>query len=126
MAIAAIASAVSGIVSPVTNLLQRRNDNKTALDAISAKAAAASVEAEASVTLSRAEWQLVGLKLTKDSWKDEFLCIVFSVPLFAGIDPWGLTRQIADNVHTLLGDQYPVIMLAIVGASFGIRLWKGK
>ena len=122
----AITSAISGIVQPIANVVQRRNDNKTTIEAIKAKAAAGAVEADAKVTLSKAEWQLMGLKLTQGSWKDEYLCILFTIPIFApmlsflpGVD------QVAVNVKELLGDDYRTIILVIVGASFGVRLWKG-
>ena len=119
----AITSAISGIVQPIANVVQRRNDNKTTIEAIKAKAAAGAVEADAKVTLSKAEWQLMGLKLTQGSWKDEFLTIVLTLPLFAGLIPG--TEIISANVQQLLGDDYKTVFLVVVGASFGVRLWKG-
>lgn len=119
----AITSALGGIVKPIAGVIQKRNDNATALASIKAKAAAASVEADAQVTLSQAEWQLMGLKLTRESWKDEYLMIVFSLPLFAGLIPG--TEIVAANVQALLGNDYKTVMLTIVGASFGVKLWKG-
>ena len=121
-----IMSAISGLVNPIANVIQKRNDNKTAIETIKAKAAAGAVAADASVTLSKAEWQLTALKLSQGSWKDEYLCILFTIPIFApllsflpGVD------QVAANVQNLLGEDYRTIILVIVGASFGVRLWKG-
>ena len=121
--IGAITGALSGLVQPIANVIQKRNDNKTAIEAIKAKAAAGAVAADASVTLSKAEWQITGLKLTQGSWKDEYLTIVLTLPLFAGLIPG--TDIVADNVQQLLGADYRTVFLVVVGASFGVRLWKG-
>ena len=119
-----IMSAVSGIISPIANVIQKRNDNKTAIETIKAKAAAGAVAADASVTLSKAEWQLTGLKLTQGSWKDEMFAIVLCLPLFAGVIPG--TDIVAHNVTNLLGqDGYKTVFMVAVGASFGVKLWKG-
>ena len=120
-----IMSAVSGLISPIVGAVQKRNDNATLISSIKEKAAAASVEADAKVTLSQAEWRIMGLKMSGGSLKDEWLCLVFSIPLFAGLIPG--TDVVAHNVIELLGqDGYRNIMFAIVGASFGTKIWRGK
>ena len=117
--------ALTNLVKPIANVIQRRNDNATAIKTIQAKAAAASTQADASVTLSKAEWEMVGLKMSGGSWKDEWLCFVFTLPLFAGLLPG--TEQVADNIVRYFGDGgYTQIMYIIVGASFGVRMWGGK
>ena len=98
----------------------------------SAQAAAANlklVEAEAKATImksaatSEADWERVMAQGSQQSWKDEWLTILFSVPLvlsFCG--EWG--RNITEQGFAALSVMpgwYQYTLGVIVAASFGIR-----
>ena len=87
----------------------------------------AKAQAEAVVMQKKAtgeiDWDLEMAKGSQSSWKDEWLTILFSLPLvlcFCG--DWG--RQIVTDGFIALQnmpDWYQVSLGAIVAASFGIR-----
>ena len=98
----------------------------------SAQAAASNlklVEAEAKATImksaatSEADWEKVMAQGSQSSWKDEWLTILFSIPLilvFTG--DWG--REIGANGFVALEtmpEWYQYTLGVIVAASFGVR-----
>ena len=84
-------------------------------------------KAEAQIRMKEAtgeiDWELAAIRATQSSWKDEWLTILFSLPLilcFCG--DWG--RQIVTDGFIALQnmpDWYQISLGAIVAASFGIR-----
>jgi hypothetical protein len=84
-------------------------------------------EAEAQIMLSRAtseaDWEKIMAQGSQNSWKDEWLTILFSIPLilvFTG--DWG--RGVVANGFTALEampDWYQYTLGVIVAASFGVR-----
>jgi hypothetical protein len=98
----------------------------------SAQAAAANlklVEAEAKATImksaatSEADWERVMAQGSQQSWKDEWLTILFSIPLILSFcGDWG--RNITEQCFAALQvmpDWYQYTLGVIVAASFGIR-----
>ena len=98
----------------------------------SAQAAAANlklVEAEAKATImksaatSEAEWERVMAEGSRDSWKDEWLTLLFSVPLIlAFFGDWG--RVIVEQgflALEVMPTWYQYTLGVIVSASFGVR-----
>ena len=98
----------------------------------SAQAAAANlklVEAEAKATImksaatSEAEWERVMAEGSRDSWKDEWLTLLFSVPLIlAFFGDWG--RVIVEQgflALEVMPSWYQYTLGVIVSASFGVR-----
>jgi hypothetical protein len=87
----------------------------------------AQAKAEAIVMQKKAtgeiDWDLKMADASASSWKDEWLTIIFSVPLvlsFCG--EWG--RQIVDDgfaALTNMPDWYQYTLGVIVAASFGVR-----
>ena len=87
----------------------------------------AQAKAEAIVMQKKAtgeiDWDLKMADASASSWKDEWLTIIFSVPLvlsFCG--EWG--RQIVDDGFAALSampDWYQYTLGVIVAASFGVR-----
>jgi hypothetical protein len=97
-----------------------------------AQAAAANlklIEAEAKATImksaatSEAEWEKIMAQGSQSSWKDEWLTILFSVPLvlcFTG--EWG-RQTVSDGFAALesMPEWYQYTLGVIVAASFGVR-----
>jgi hypothetical protein len=68
------------------------------------------------------EWDLEGIKNTKDSWKDEYLTILFSIPLLLCFLPF--TVDYVERGFDALSktpDWYKYTLGVIVSASFGIK-----
>jgi len=91
------------------------------------KAKVAKAEAQAQIMLSQAtseaDWEKIMAEGSQESWKDEWLTILFSVPLvLAFCGEWG--RDIVADGFTALNampDYYRYTLGAIVSASFSIR-----
>ena len=109
-------NAISSLLSSVGGLATSYIDGKTAVQ-----------KAEAQIRMKEAtgeiDWELAAIRATQSSWKDEWLTILFSLPLilcFCG--DWG--RQIVTDGFIALQnmpDWYQISLGAIVAGSFGIR-----
>ena len=87
------------------------------------------VEAEAKATImksaatSEAEWEKIMAQGSQSSWKDEWLTILFSIPLILSFcGEWG-RKIVEDGFIALQGmpEWYQYTVGVIVAASFGIR-----
>lgn len=87
------------------------------------------VEAEAKATImksaatSEADWEKIMAQGTQNSWKDEFLVILFSIPLvlsFCG--EWG-RKTVAEGFGALstMPEWYQYTLGVIVASSFAVR-----
>lgn len=85
---------------------------------------------------AKAEWELEAVRASAGSWKDEWLTVVFTLPLvvqIVGSVAYALGygtrlleggRMAIDNLENL-GIPYGAVIVVIVSASFGIRAWRG-
>ena len=118
---------IQALLGPITELAGGWLKGKA-----SAQAAAANlklVEAEAKATImksaatSEAEWERVMAEGSRDSWKDEWLTLLFSVPLIlAFFGDWG--RVIVEQgflALEVMPTWYQYTLGLIVSASFGVR-----
>ena len=68
------------------------------------------------------DWDLEAIKGSKDSWKDEYLTILFSIPLLLCFFPF--TVEYVERGFAALAmtpDWYKYTLGVIVSASFGIK-----
>jgi len=72
--LAGISSIASGLVSPITNVFVKRNENKTR---IKAKQIDRIVNAEDKL----AEWEAIQAEGGNHSWKDEYITIIVTIPI---------------------------------------------
>jgi len=118
---------IGQLLGPITNIVGGIVQGKMEQKAAETKAKVAKAEAQAQIMLSQAtseaDWEKVMAEGSRDSWKDEWLTILFSVPLvLAFCGEWG--RDIVADGFTALNampDYYRYTLGAIVSASFGIR-----
>jgi len=109
-------NAISSLLGSVGGLATSWIDGKTAVQ-----------KAEAQIRMKEAtgeiDWELAAIRATQSSWKDEWLTILFSIPLILSFcGSWG--RQVVyDGFIALqqMPDWYQISLGAIVAASFGIR-----
>ena len=119
---------IQALVGPVTELLGGWLKGKA-----SAQAAAANlklVEAEAKATImksaatSEADWERLMAQGSQNSWKDEWLTILFSIPLILSFLPFEWAKQAVTDGFTALETMpswYSYTLGVIVAASFGVR-----
>jgi|TARA_E500000305_G_C3970579_1_gene211713 hypothetical protein len=118
---------LQALIGPISGLVGSWMDSKTEEQRGKSAVAKAKAEAEAKVMVSAAtstaDWEKLMAKGSQSSWKDEWLTILFSIPLilaFAG--EWGRTI-VAEGFAALqvMPDWYQYTLGVIVAASFGVR-----
>jgi hypothetical protein len=118
---------IGQLLGPITSIVGGLVQGKMEQKAAESKAKVAKAEAQAQIMLSQAtseaDWEKIMAEGSRDSWKDEWLTILFSVPLvLAFCGEWG--RDIVMDGFAALNampDYYRYTLGAIVSASFGIR-----
>ena len=115
-----MALGIGAIVQSVAGLGQTWLEGKVAKTKAKAEAEAAVMVKQAE---SVADWETAMARSSQQSWKDEWLTILFSIPLIlAFCGDWG--RQIvADGFLALdaMPSYYQYTLGVIVSASFGVR-----
>ena len=98
------------------------------IDTKKAKAKQKLVKIEAETSLMEKQisgeiaWDVEAIKGSKESWKDEYFTILFSIPLLLCFLPW--TVEYVERGFTALAmtpDWYKYTLGVIVSASFGIK-----
>ena len=118
---------IQALIGPLTDLAGGWLKGKA--DAQAAAANLKLVEAEAKATImksaatSEAEWEKIMAQGSQNSWKDEWLTILFSIPLIlAFCGDWG--REVVSEGFTALEampSYYQYTLGVIVSASFAVR-----
>ena len=114
-------------LSPIANLagtwLNGKVEEKAALNKVKVAKAEAEAQIMVSAATSEAEWDRIMANASANSWKDEWLTILFSIPLILAFwGDWG--RGIVSEGFTALEampSYYQYTLGVIVSASFGVR-----
>ena len=118
---------IQAFIGPISSLVGTWLNGKVETKAAEVKVKVARAEAEAQIMVSRAtseaDWEKIMAQGSQDSWKDEWLTILFSIPLilvFTG--DWG-RGVVADGFVALqsMPEWYQYTLGVIVAASFGVR-----
>jgi len=115
------------LIGPIAEIAGTWMSGKVEQTKANAQTKVAKAQAEAVVMQKKAtgeiDWDLEMAKGSANSWKDEWLTILFSIPLIlAFCGEWG--RQIVDEGFTALQampQYYQYTLGVIVSASFGTR-----
>ncbi len=118
---------IQALIAPLTELAGGWLKGKADKQAAEAKLKLTEAEAKAKIMLSKetsvADWERIMAQGSQTSWKDEWLTILFSIPLvlvFLG----DTGRDIVANGFSALEtmpDWYQYTLGVIVAASFGVR-----
>lgn len=118
---------IQALIAPLTELAGGWLKGKADKQAAEAKLKLTEAEAKAKIMLSKetsvADWERIMAQGSQTSWKDEWLTILFSIPLvlvFVG----DTGRDIVANGFAALEtmpDWYQYTLGVIVAASFGVR-----
>jgi hypothetical protein len=118
---------LQALIGPLTELAGGWLKGKADVQAADAKLKLTEAEAKAKIMLSKetsvADWERIMAQGSQSSWKDEYLVILFSIPLilvFTG--EWGRT-VVAKGFAALevMPDWYQYTLGVIVSASFAVR-----
>jgi hypothetical protein len=95
---------------------------------VSAKAESTKATAEAKATAlktaaqSTADWEKIMAEASKNSWKDEWLTLVFSIPLVLCFIPAFVPHiQRGFDALQTLPEWYHTVLMIVVSASFGVK-----
>ena len=117
---------IGALIGPIANLagtfLQCRLEKakaNTEVKVATAKAKAKIMERQATGEI---DWDLESLKGARNSWKDEYLVILFSVPLALAFVP-GMELHVLNGFTVLeqMPEWYQYSLGVIVASSFGVR-----
>ena len=118
---------LQALIGPITELAGGWLKGKAASQAASANLKLVEAEAKATImksaATSEAEWEKLMAQGTMNSWKDEYLVILFSIPLilvFTG--EWGRT-VVGEGFVALeqMPEWYQYTLGVIVASSFAVR-----
>lgn len=118
--------AITALIGPALGLLNTWMDGKVEQSKANTGAKVARAKAEAAVMERKAtgelEWDMEMAKGGQSSWKDEWLTILFSIPLILAFVP-GMEDVVSSGFAQLesMPEWYQYSLGAIVAASFGIR-----
>ena len=117
---------LGALIGPIANLagtfLQGQLEKTKANNEVkvaTAKAKAAVLQKQATGEI---EWDIEAIKGSTGSWKDEWLTILFSIPLMLAFIP-GMEEVVTNGFLQLsrMPDWYQYSLGVIVAASFGVR-----
>jgi hypothetical protein len=114
------------LIGPIAELAGTWMSGKVEEKKAQAKTRVAKAEAEAIVMQKKAtgeiDWDLEMAKGSASSWKDEWLTILFSIPLILAFIP-GMEEVVANGFLQLqaMPEWYQYSLGVIVAASFGVR-----
>ena len=117
---------LTALIGPISNLASTWLSGKVEEKKAQSATKVAKAQAEAIVMQKKAtgeiDWDLEAIKGASSSWKDEWLVILFSVPLILAFIP-GMEGVVARGFEQLeaMPEWYQYSLGVIVAASFGVR-----
>ena len=114
------------LIGPITDLAGTWLNGKVEKSKAETGAKVARAKAEATIMERKAtgelDWDLEMAKESQSSWKDEWLTILFSIPLILAFVP-GMEEIVANGFRQLqeMPEWYQYSLGVIVAASFGVR-----
>ena len=117
---------IQALIGPIASLAGTWLEGKVEKTKAETGAKVAKAKAEAAIMERKAtgeiDWDLEMARGSQSSWKDEWLVILFSVPLILSFIP-GMEGVVANGFEQLdkMPDWYQYSLGVIVAASFGVR-----
>lgn len=117
---------LTALIGPISQLAGTWLEGKVEKTKAETGAKVAKAKAEATIMEKKAtgeiDWDLEAIKGSQSSWKDEWLVILFSVPLVLAFIP-GMEGIVANGFAQLesMPKWYQYSLGVIVAASFGVR-----
>ena len=119
---------IQALIGPLANLAGGWLDAKTTKQAADAKLKLTEAEAKATImksaATSEADWEKIMAQGTQSSWKDEYLVLLFSIPLILAFLPFEWADDAVTNGFAALEKMpgwYSYTLGVIVASSFAVR-----
>ena len=118
---------IAQLIGPIASIAGGWLQEKADVKAAEAKLKLTEAEAKAKIMLSKetsiADWERIMAQGSQNSWKDEWLTILFSIPLVLVFLGDTGRQVVADGFAALetMPDWYQYTLGVIVAASFGVR-----
>ena len=119
---------IQALIGPIADLaggwLKGKADAQAAAENLKLVEAEAKATIMKSAATSEADWERLMAQGSQNSWKDEWLTILFSVPLIHCFLPFDWADRAVTNGFAALEsmpDWYQYTLGVIVAASFGVR-----
>ena len=118
---------IGQLIGPIANIAGGWLQGKADVKAAEAKLKLTEAEAKAKIMLSKetsiADWERIMAQGSHNSWNDEWLSILFSIPLVLVFLGDTGRQVVADGFAALetMPDWYQYTLGVIVAASFGVR-----
>ena len=119
---------IQSLFGPIASLAGTWLNGKLEEKAAQNKVKVAKAEAEAQIMLSaatsEAEWEKIMAQGTQNSWKDEYLVLLFSIPLILAFLPFEWANAAVANGFAALESMpqwYSYTLGVIVASSFAVR-----
>ena len=116
----------TALIAPIANIAGSWIDGKVEQTKAKASANVARAKAEATIMEKKAtgeiDWDIEMARSSASSWKDEWLVILFSIPLILAFIP-GMEDVVRNGFEQLnkMPEWYQCSLGVIVAASFGVR-----
>ena len=116
----------TALIAPIANIAGSWIDGKVEQTKAKATANVARAKAEATIMEKKAtgeiDWDIEMARSSASSWKDEWLVILFSIPLILAFIP-GMEGVVKNGFEQLnkMPEWYQYSLGVIVAASFGVR-----
>jgi len=116
----------TALIGPIANIAGSWMDGKVEQTKAKASANVARAKAEATIMEKKAtgeiDWDIEMARSSASSWKDEWLVILFSIPLILAFIP-GMEDVVRNGFEQLnkMPEWYQYSLGVIVAASFGVR-----
>lgn len=117
---------IGALIGPVAGLigtwLEGSVEEKKAKTAMRVAEAEAKAKVMIEAATHESGWERIMAEASKNSWKDEYLTIIFSIPLIMAFIP-GMEEIVKSGFSQLeaMPEWYQLSLGAVVAASFGIR-----
>jgi hypothetical protein len=117
---------IGALIGPVAGLigtwLEGSVEEKKAKTAMRVAEAEAKAKVMIEAATHESGWERIMAEASKNSWKDEYLTIIFSIPLIMAFVP-GMEEIVKSGFAQLeaMPEWYQLSLGAVVAASFGIR-----
>ena len=114
------------LIGPIANLAGTWLEGQVAEKKAKTEAKIVTIRSEATIKEKQAageiDWDIAQAKASDNSWKDEWLVILFSVPLILAFIP-GMEDVVSHGFQQLeqMPEWYQYSLGVIVAASFGVR-----
>ena len=116
----------TALIGPIANIAGSWIDGKVEQTKANAKTKVAKAVAEAAIMEKKAtgeiDWDIEMARSSTSSWKDEWLVVLFSIPLILAFIP-GMEDVVQNGFEQLnkMPEWYQYSLGVIVAASFGVR-----